>query len=363
MTGQTRDSPNDPLEGLSKTRRAGSDGAGQVSPLIAPGARGAFQDPKARAFVPDRMPGLVAAEYQYRLGTHRLVLSVSGATEQHEAAVGRAEAEFMLVVEGPLLVLGYRFGEGTPWSWTAPFNWHFTAAAERVAPAAIALTPETYARLWATLWITLVDTDDGRVCTCRAVVLRPEFTHALHGVLREQALRPFRGAIADGALSWLRSASTPRALMSRVRTKCAAVWDYGRMGSQADRGGTRQCGAFRKGILMAHDPSNSIVITDGSWMHIRHIRVYHRRYPEIRGEGRSLADAASHLMSQLARGLDFAHGREREAVVRAVADVQALLSSRPRHRPGISPQFDDPLAASESSTPHLICAGDNKCGH
>jgi hypothetical protein len=84
---------------------------------------------------------------------------------------------------------------------------------------------------------------------------------------------------------------------------------------------------------MIHDPGISIVITDGYWMHIRHTRLYHRRYPELRGEGRSLADAASHLMNQLTRCLDFAQGREREAVKRAIADVVAIRSSRPRHRP------------------------------
>ena len=85
---------------------------------------------------------------------------------------------------------------------------------------------------------------------------------------------------------------------------------------------------------MIHDSGASIVITDGYWMHIRHTRIYHRRYPELRGEGRTLAEAASHLVNQLNCGLDFVHGREREEVERAVAEVRAFRSSRPRHRPG-----------------------------
>jgi hypothetical protein len=84
---------------------------------------------------------------------------------------------------------------------------------------------------------------------------------------------------------------------------------------------------------MAHESGNSIVITDGYWLHIRHTRVWHRRYPEVRGEGRSLADAASHLINQLTSALDFVHGREREAVERAIADVRVIRTSRPRHRP------------------------------
>ncbi len=85
---------------------------------------------------------------------------------------------------------------------------------------------------------------------------------------------------------------------------------------------------------MHHDPETSIVIADGYWMHIRHTCIYHRRYPEARGEGRTLAEAARHLVNELARVLDFTQGREREAVERAIAEVRALRSSRPRQRPG-----------------------------
>src|SRR3954463_10382000 len=85
---------------------------------------------------------------------------------------------------------------------------------------------------------------------------------------------------------------------------------------------------------MIHDTDASIVITDGHWKHIRHTRVHHRSYPELRGEGRTLADAASHLVNQLNCCLDFVHGSEREAVERAVAEVRAFRMSRPRHRPG-----------------------------
>ena len=85
---------------------------------------------------------------------------------------------------------------------------------------------------------------------------------------------------------------------------------------------------------MSHEPGNSMVITEGYWMHIPGTRIYHRRYPEARGEGRTLAEAASHLVNQLTCGLDFVHGREREAVERAVASVRAFRSTRHRHQPG-----------------------------
>jgi hypothetical protein len=75
---------------------------------------------------------------------------------------------------------------------------------------------------------------------------------------------------------------------------------------------------------MNHDPKTSIVIAKGCWMHIQYTCIYHRRYPEARGEGRTLAEAAKHLVDKLSRGLDFTHGREREAVERAVTEVQTL---------------------------------------
>ena len=83
---------------------------------------------------------------------------------------------------------------------------------------------------------------------------------------------------------------------------------------------------------MIHDPSKPIIITDINLMHIPHTRIYHRRFPEVRGEGRSLAEAASHLLNQLTCCQDFVHGRKREAVKRAVAEVRAFRSSQTPHR-------------------------------
>ena len=81
------------------------------------------------------------------------------------------------------------------------------------------------------------------------------------------------------------------------------------------------------------DPAFSIVITDGYWMHIRHTRIYHRDYPEVQGEGRSFADAATHLANQLNQAVDFVHGRSRrERLARAIADIRALRAARPMRR-------------------------------
>lgn len=56
---------------------------------------------------------------------------------------------------------------------------------------------------------------------------------------------------------------------------------------------------------------------------VRAIQVYHRHYPELRGEGRSADEAARHLARQLARGLEHAHGHGREALEQALATAHA----------------------------------------
>lgn len=81
---------------------------------------------------------------------------------------------------------------------------------------------------------------------------------------------------------------------------------------------------------MSHDPNASIVICDGYWRHIPHVRIYHRRYPEVQAEGSSLAEAASHLATQLNCCLEFVHGFEREALEQAVDEIRSLRPARHR---------------------------------
>src|SRR5690242_13179326 len=111
MNDRAKDHPLNRIGGLLRRRRAGSDlpigPAHLAGPLAAPvtaGDDGASEDPPSWALEPARTPSLEGAEYHYRLGRHGLTLALHGVPGRHEAAVGRAEAEFALVVEGPLLV-------------------------------------------------------------------------------------------------------------------------------------------------------------------------------------------------------------------------------------------------------------------
>jgi hypothetical protein len=175
---------------------------------------------------PDREQGTPwpgGARYDYRRGAHELVLSSRGVDDRQAATIGRAEAEFALVVEGPLLVLGYRFGVSGPWSYTAPFNWHMVPRDERTVPAEVELSGATYSRLWATLRITLVDAESGAIRARRAVALRPEFTRALHATLRRQAREPFCGAVGDHALAWLHHSDVAPVARAVARARSAAT--------------------------------------------------------------------------------------------------------------------------------------------
>ena len=247
MNGHEEGHPLDRLTGLPRRRRAGS----ALGSALAPAGDEALSPGLLEwAYTPARIPWHEGAGYQYRLGSHHLVLASCGVArcDECEVVVGRAKVECALVVEGPLLVLGSRFGDTRPWSWASPYNWHLAPPAERVVPASVPLTPETHARLWATLWITVWDTATGRVRMGRAVALRPEFTRALHGALREQAMRPFQVAAAERALDGLRFASAPLELRARVMTRSAAAsWDGGRWASSlAGRDDSAQGISMRK---------------------------------------------------------------------------------------------------------------------
>ena len=97
----------------------------------------------------DRPRKRTGVEYRCRRGGHELVLSLHGLTDLRAEAVAGGEAELALVVEGPLLVLGDRFGAAFPWAATARFHWQGLPPEARVVPPEVELTPASSARLGA----------------------------------------------------------------------------------------------------------------------------------------------------------------------------------------------------------------------
>jgi hypothetical protein len=99
--------------------------------------------------------------------------------------VQRGEAELALIVELPLVVLAYRFGDSIPWV-DVPYSWHLQPASWRVVPS-VDYSPEARALLW----VTLVGAADGVIHAQRGLTLAPGFTRSLHQAIRAQALMPF----------------------------------------------------------------------------------------------------------------------------------------------------------------------------
>jgi hypothetical protein len=155
------------------------------------------------------------AQYSYSLNGHELTLFVSNVNDQivHDLRCG--EAEFAVIVENPVLVLAFRFGDSIRWS-DVPFTWHMQPAHCRVTPP-LESSPETRALLW----ITLVGADDGMIHAQRGITLAPAFTRTLHEAIRAQASAPFDPDRCTSVIDDLFVAhqNTPsRLLMAKART-------------------------------------------------------------------------------------------------------------------------------------------------
>ncbi|WP_422926292.1 hypothetical protein [Singulisphaera sp. PoT] len=163
------------------------------------------------------------SRFHCRRGFHELIIAQRCITGRLASTIQKAEAEFALIVEGPWIVLAYRFGDSPIWSYAEPFNWHLIPERERFVPAEVSLTAEAYSRLWLTLWITLIDADTGEVRALRSVALRPSFHQALSRAIREQSRREFSGAAADHALAWLNHGDDVPVQRAVARSSCAAA--------------------------------------------------------------------------------------------------------------------------------------------
>src|SRR4029077_14806945 len=121
MNGTTKTDTRNRLYGLLRRSKPGSTrpmppakSAERGPVLLARRDALRYQEQMDWAPTPIRNPWLEGADYRYCLGSHQLILAIRGVSASQEAAVGRAEAEFALVVAGPLLVFGSRFGATVP---------------------------------------------------------------------------------------------------------------------------------------------------------------------------------------------------------------------------------------------------------
>jgi hypothetical protein len=141
----------------------------------------------------------------WREGTHftyspsglKLTLFHRDISKDMIADVQRGPAEFAMIVEHPLIVLGYRFGNSISWN-DVPYCWHLQPSGRRVIPA---LDPSPEARVL--LWVSLIGTNDGIIHAQRGLTFSPTFTSILHHALRRQAMTSFIPEDCTSAISRL----------------------------------------------------------------------------------------------------------------------------------------------------------------
>jgi hypothetical protein len=76
---------------------------------------------------------------------------------------------------------------------------------------------------------------------------------------------------------------------------------------------------------MATDPTR-VIVTEGATGHTN--QVHHHDFPEIRADGRSAKEAASHLVNKLKLAMDTAlTDWRRETMTQAIADVEAFVNA------------------------------------
>jgi hypothetical protein len=136
------------------------------------------------------------AHHRYQETGHELVLAYRGVTDREIAAVQTGQAAFALILEPPLLMLVFRFGDAVPWS-VAPCRWQQVPSVDRYESSWEDLAPGECA--WVS--ISLVDAEGGRVCARRTVPLSPILTRAWNAAIRRLAGRSCSEARYSAALS------------------------------------------------------------------------------------------------------------------------------------------------------------------
>jgi hypothetical protein len=125
------------------------------------------------------------AQFTHSRGGHELTLFRAEINLTVVDDVSRGAAEFALVVEHPLIVLAYRFGDSIKWN-DVPYCWHLQPADSRQVPALV-----SQAQTRALIWVTLVSTQDGIIRAQRGLTLSPQFTRAVNDAIRTQAKTSF----------------------------------------------------------------------------------------------------------------------------------------------------------------------------
>ena len=122
-----------------------------------------------------------ATQYNFRSGTHELLLFMNDLTSNEINAVRHKPVEFALFVNEPVIFMCYNFIPFIPWG-DAPFSINMVPEDERTIPE----IPQPFLERHI-IQITLIESTTGIIKALRAVSLSPEFTAELHMAIRRQA--------------------------------------------------------------------------------------------------------------------------------------------------------------------------------
>jgi hypothetical protein len=159
-------------------------------------------------------------EYNYRSGSHRLIIAMKNIRRVELLAVKSVPARFAFTVIGDVLVFQYRFGTTLPWS-DAAYTWHKVPAAEQVRP------PKLTGKQRILLEIVLVEAKLGIIEALRAVSLSPTFSQRLHKAINAQADAPMP-ADYDAQVQHIFDTFTSAQLRDRAIASCTGGDDIDR---------------------------------------------------------------------------------------------------------------------------------------
>jgi hypothetical protein len=138
-------------------------------------------------YVPGHAEWPEMAQYTYRGGQHELVIFVRAMTADDVQHLLSDDLEIALHVEGDLLVLLCRIGDGLPWQ-VACHSWHYVPENRRVVPE-----PEGLESFSSILRIDLIDATNGIIRGSRTVNLPTDFCRSLRAAIRQQSQREWCG--------------------------------------------------------------------------------------------------------------------------------------------------------------------------
>lgn len=164
-----------------------------------------------------------AIEYNYLNGQHVLRLFLNNLSAADVDGIGNGPLRLGLVVDKPVLMLVYQFGEVIPWS-DAPFTLHMVPEERRQIP------PELAPGERAVLSILLIEARSGIVKALRLISFGEIFSRRLHQAIREQAAAPFDQSTYDAKLAALYRQFSSKQLFSRA----IARTEVGRGSNQAN---------------------------------------------------------------------------------------------------------------------------------